>query len=205
MGARGCVQALIPARPPPPRLSQLLASCAEPAFTLCSCRKVDCVSWSAEGMLAVVSGSTVHPPPVRLPSPCCARAVRRADLSTTHTQHRRGSFRHGAGDSAELPHASSACKRLIPRAGWIWPQVSLVDTVQQGKVGAIPLKRGDKSPLWGYGVNDYRYRGCWLCVRAGKVRLAMLADNKETAFVLCSMVRALPTRQVGTRWTARVD
>jgi hypothetical protein len=33
----------------------------------------------------------------------------------------------------------------------------LVDTVQQRKVGAIPLKRGDRSPLWGYGVNDYRY------------------------------------------------
>jgi hypothetical protein len=39
-------------------------------------------------------------------------------------------------------------------------------------------------------------------VRAGKVRLAMLAassDSKEIAFV-CVMVRTLPTRQVGTLW-----
>jgi len=48
-------------------------------------------------------------------------------------------------------------------------QVSLVDTVQQGKVGAIPLMRGDKSPLSGYGVNDYRCPrllavcGGWAC------------------------------------------
>ena len=32
------------------------------------CRTGNCVSWSAEGMLAVVSGSTVWPPPRHLPS-----------------------------------------------------------------------------------------------------------------------------------------
>jgi hypothetical protein len=54
----------------------------------------------------------------------------------------------------------------------------LVDTVQQGKVGAIPLKRGD-SPLWGYGVNDYRYLRL----------LAVIARRKRAAGDACCFQR----------------
>jgi hypothetical protein len=56
-----------------------------------ACRTENCVSWSAEGILAVVSGATV----------------------------------------------------------------SLIDVLQQAKLGNIALKRGDKCPLSAYGVNDY--------------------------------------------------
>lgn len=105
------MQARIPAHPPP-CLSQRSRAVLTRRSRCALARKVDCVSWSAEGMLAVVSGSTVRLPLVHMPSPCRARyacAARRADLSTTHTQHRRGSApRGGAGNSACEPQSAAA-------------------------------------------------------------------------------------------------
>jgi hypothetical protein len=115
------VQARIPAHPPP-RLSQRSRAVLTRRSCCALARKVDCVSWSAEGMLAVVSGSTVHPHPVHLPSPCRARyacAARRAHLSTTHTASPRlcATAALGTALASRSPRQLVQCLREADSAG----------------------------------------------------------------------------------------
>ena len=174
-------------RPPPSLPVPALASCSDPALTLCSCQESRLRELvrrgHARGGFGFNGSSAPRAHAVTMPRALRVCGAPRGLVYHTHTASPRlcAAWRRWKQRLRAAVRGSwySAGARLIPRAGWIWPQVSLVDTVQQGKVGAIPLKRGDRSPLWGYGVNDYRYLRL----------LAVIARRKRAAGDACCFQR----------------